>query len=130
MSTQNRDAALAKILLIANNEGSAQPAMKAPREANAPNRLTRIKDNHDVLVAIDAAGVPRRPPVVVLPTSRPVENVTKADDLQADCRVQEPVDLKDSIAVATAIGKFRPPTVVLPPGFDGSRNAERAPAAF
>lgn len=78
----------------------------------------------------DAGGVLRRPPVVVLTTSRPVGNVTKTDDLQADCRVQEPVDLKDSVAVVTAIGKLRLPTVGLPPGFDGSRNAERAPAAL
>ncbi|GEM_PF-1721097 len=123
---KNRDAALAKILLIENSEGNAQLAMRAPREANAPNRLAWVKDGRDVLAEIDLHQIP----VVVLTTSRPVEDVTKTDDLRADCCVQEPVDLEDFITVVRATGEFRLPTVGLPPGFHDSRDAKRAPAAF
>ena len=73
-----------------------------------------IKDGRQALEEIKADPELRSIPVVVLTTSKAVQDVHTAYDLHANCYIQKPVDLEQFWSIIRSIEEFWLTTVSLP----------------
>ena len=73
------------------------------------------KDGRQVLKEIKTDSVLKRIPVVILTTSKAVEDVSRAYDLHTNCYITKPVGLEEFINVVKCVEKFWLNLVSLPP---------------
>lgn len=73
------------------------------------------KDGRQVLKEIKTDPQLKRIPVVILTTSKAVEDITKAYELHTNCYITKPVGLEEFINVVQYIEKFWLSLVSLPP---------------
>lgn len=74
------------------------------------------KNGREVLALIKGDESLKRIPVVILTTSQAETDIIKAYELNANCYITKPVDLKQFIEVVRAIEDFWFTVVKLPPG--------------
>jgi CheY-like chemotaxis protein len=77
------------------------------------------KDGREVLAEIKGEEHLRSVPVVILTTSKDERDILKAYNLNCNCYITKPVDLKQFIGVVKSIEQFWLAVVTLPPRIQG-----------
>lgn len=72
------------------------------------------KDGREVLHDIKSDATLRRIPVVILTTSQAEQDILRSYDLQANCYITKPIDLKQFVEVVHAVENFWLSVVKLP----------------
>ena len=79
------------------------------------------KNGREVLAEIKSSPVLKQIPVLVMTSSRADEDISQAYNLNANCYITKPTDLRDYLDVVRAVENFWLLTATLPDPFRSSR---------
>jgi chemotaxis family two-component system response regulator Rcp1 len=112
----------AKLLVVYNGEDAIAFLKNKNKFKNVPKPDLILldlnlpkKDGRQVLKEIKTDPLLKRIPVVILTTSKAIEDIIKAYELHTNCYITKPVGLEEFINVIQCIEKFWLSLVCLPP---------------